>query len=112
MSEPERIPVHTFAPAEVGELDDPVADQAPAPTAQHHDPVHVLVPLFEASRRRAVVNFSYRGRLRTLEPWGLTSKFGNWYVVGFDHDARPHRPVGHVRDRCARRGHGVHAFAE
>jgi predicted DNA-binding transcriptional regulator YafY len=47
----------------------------------------VLVPLFEASRRRAVVHFSYRGRLRTLEPWGLTSKFGNWYVVGFDHDA-------------------------
>jgi predicted DNA-binding transcriptional regulator YafY len=47
----------------------------------------VLVPLFEASRHRAVVHFSYRGRLRTLEPWGLTSKFGNWYVVGFDHDA-------------------------
>ncbi len=47
----------------------------------------VLVPLFEASRQRAVVNFSYRGRLRTLEPWGLTSKYGNWYVVGFDHDA-------------------------
>lgn len=47
----------------------------------------VLVPLFDASRRRAVVHFSYRGRLRTLEPWGLTSKFGNWYVVGFDHDA-------------------------
>ncbi len=49
--------------------------------------VDVLTPLFEASRRRAVVNFSYRGRLRTLEPWGLTSKFGNWYVVGLDHDA-------------------------
>ncbi|MGZ4714634.1 MAG: helix-turn-helix transcriptional regulator [Acidimicrobiia bacterium] len=47
----------------------------------------VLVPLFDASRRRSIVHFSYRGRLRTLEPWGLTSKFGNWYVVGFDHDA-------------------------
>jgi len=47
----------------------------------------VLVPLFDASRHRCIVNFSYRGRLRTLEPWGLTSKFGNWYVVGFDHDA-------------------------
>lgn len=46
-----------------------------------------LVPLFEASRRRAVVRFRYRGRERELEPWGLTSKFGNWYVVGFDHGA-------------------------
>ena len=49
--------------------------------------VDVLAPLFEASRRRAVVHFSYRGRLRELEPWGLTSKFGHWYVVGFDRGA-------------------------
>jgi predicted DNA-binding transcriptional regulator YafY len=34
-----------------------------------------------------VVHFSYRGRLRELEPWGLTSKFGRWYVVGFDRGA-------------------------
>ena len=46
--------------------------------------VEVLAPLFEASRRRSVVQFTYRGRARELEPWGLTSKFGNWYVVGFD----------------------------
>jgi predicted DNA-binding transcriptional regulator YafY len=46
--------------------------------------VDVLAPLFEASRQRAVVHFSYRGRLREFEPWGLTSKFGHWYLVGFD----------------------------
>jgi len=44
----------------------------------------VLAPLFEASRRRSVVSFEYRGTPRRLQPWGLTSKRGRWYVVGFD----------------------------
>ncbi|MBK5288181.1 MAG: WYL domain-containing protein [Acidimicrobiia bacterium] len=47
--------------------------------------VDVLAPLFEASRRRSVVSFWYRDTIREFEPWGLTSKFGNWYVVGLDH---------------------------
>jgi proteasome accessory factor B len=46
--------------------------------------VDALAPLFDASRRRAVVTFPYRGRERRVEPWGLTSKFGRWYLVGHD----------------------------
>ena len=50
-----------------------------------------LVPLFEASRNRSVVTFDYHGRSRRLEPWGLTSKFGNWYVVGLEPDLQDMR---------------------
>jgi proteasome accessory factor B len=45
-----------------------------------------LASLFEAFRARAVVKFVHRGTLRTVEPWGLSSKRGQWYVVGWDRD--------------------------
>jgi predicted DNA-binding transcriptional regulator YafY len=46
-----------------------------------------LPALFAASGERATVRFGYRGRRRTLDPYGLLARAGFWYVVGLDHDA-------------------------
>jgi proteasome accessory factor B len=45
-----------------------------------------LAPLFAANANRSTVTFTYRGRTRRLDPFGLLSRSGNWYVVGHDHD--------------------------
>src|SRR5690606_38978266 len=48
--------------------------------------------LWEAGRDRRVVRFDYRaaGRgevlTRTVEPWGVVSRRGRWYLVGHDRD--------------------------
>jgi proteasome accessory factor B len=59
-----------------GETDAPIASLPLVPS---------LATLYDAFRRRATVTFEYRGEPRTVEPWGLTSKRGHWYVVGYDH---------------------------
>jgi predicted DNA-binding transcriptional regulator YafY len=50
-----------------------------------------LPSLFAANGERATVRFTYRGRPRRLDPYGLLARAGFWYVMGFDHD------VGDVR---------------
>jgi predicted DNA-binding transcriptional regulator YafY len=50
-------------------------------------PVTPALPaLFDAVRRRASVEFSYRGEDRALDPYGVVLRFGHWYVVGHDRD--------------------------
>jgi proteasome accessory factor B len=44
-----------------------------------------LAPLFDAHLSRATTTFRYRGKQRQLDPWGLLSREGFWYVVGFEH---------------------------
>ncbi|QDP97279.1 WYL domain-containing protein [Microlunatus elymi] len=44
-------------------------------------------PLWHAVIDRVRVAFGYRnGETRTLEPWGMTSNRGRWYVIGHDTD--------------------------
>jgi proteasome accessory factor B len=62
-----------------------IGDESAAPIASL--PIApALATLFEAFRHRAVVTFVHRGRTRTVEPWGLSSKRGQWYLVGYDRD--------------------------
>ncbi|MFM7535624.1 MAG: helix-turn-helix transcriptional regulator [Acidimicrobiales bacterium] len=44
-----------------------------------------LAGLFAAHAARCSVSFSYRGRARRVDPLGLLSRGGNWYLVGYDH---------------------------
>lgn len=48
--------------------------------------VPALPTLVDASQQRAPITFTHRGKLRTIEPWGVTFRSGNWYVVGHDID--------------------------
>ena len=51
-----------------------------------------LMPLLQAVRERRTVTFAYRGAAdeepgrRRVDPWGVVSREGRWYVVGHDHD--------------------------
>ncbi|MEO3810160.1 WYL domain-containing protein [Sphaerisporangium sp. B11E5] len=53
--------------------------------------------LWEAVRDRRAVRFDYRTAgsevvlTRTVEPWGVVSRRGRWYVVGHDHERRAPR---------------------
>ena len=46
-----------------------------------------LGPLHEAVRDRALVSFTYRGRRREVEPYGLAFRLTAWYLVGRDRTA-------------------------
>ncbi len=50
-----------------------------------------LAAIFDAFRRRCVATFGYRGTKRTVEVWGLTSRRGHWYVIGYDRDRLANR---------------------
>jgi len=50
-------------------------------------PVADALPvLFQANAERAPVTFNYRGAERVIDPYGLITRNGFWYVVGRDHN--------------------------
>ena len=61
-----------------------------------------LGPLQQAIRRRATSEFSYRGRYRVVEGFGLVFRQGSWYLVGKDRTAAPDGAIRSFRvDRIA-----------
>ena len=61
-----------------------------------------LEPLWHAVLHRIRVSFTYRdGARRTLEPWGMTSARGRWYVIGRDigRDAPRMFKLSRIQDR-------------
>ena len=57
----------------------------PTGTAAALGSLEALPVLFQANTERAAVTFGYRGTTRNLDPYGLVSRDGFWYVVGRDH---------------------------
>lgn len=56
-----------------------------------------LLPLMAALRERRVVTFDYQGAAAThparrrVDPWGVVSREGRWYLVAYDHDREASR---------------------
>ena len=73
---------------------DPTATLGVEPVVAGEPAVDVLLA---AVRVRRAVRFSYRGSLddepvtRHLQPWGVVSWHGRWYVVGYDTDRAAQR---------------------
>ncbi|HEU0132072.1 MAG TPA: WYL domain-containing protein [Mycobacteriales bacterium] len=69
---------------------DPVATAGIEPRVAARDAA--FEPLLAAVRAAQAVSFPYRPSYadapveRTVEPWGLVHRHGNWYVVGHDRD--------------------------
>ncbi|MFV0308032.1 MAG: helix-turn-helix transcriptional regulator [Desertimonas sp.] len=61
-------------------------DAGSAPVTAFVPDIAGLPGLREAATRRATVRFDYRGKSRTLDPYGLLLRNGFWYVVGRDHE--------------------------
>ena len=73
-------------------IEGPVGIEARIATSDSAFPV-----VMDAIRERRVVSFEYRkpsardGDVREVEPWGVVSRRGHWYLVGHDRDRQEPR---------------------
>jgi proteasome accessory factor B len=85
----------------LGVDDDEAAGAAPVATAAVPS-LPALPVLLEANTNRSTVSFHYHGRRRRLDPYGLLTRDGFWYVIGHEHERgeqrtyRVDRIEGHV----------------
>ena len=73
------------------------------PSVQASEPA--FEALWNAVITRTRVSFTYRdGAVRTVEPWGMTSRKGRWYVIGWDLDRKAERmfKVSRISDQPRR----------
>jgi proteasome accessory factor B len=66
------------------------AGPASAPVAEMPGGDAVGVAFGAVSERRRVA-FGYRGRRRTIDPWGLAYRGGHWLLSGYDHEREAER---------------------
>jgi predicted DNA-binding transcriptional regulator YafY len=45
----------------------------------------------DAVMKRRTLNFEYKGEQRQVDPYGMLSRSGFWYIIGFDHLRRDQR---------------------
>ena len=56
-----------------------------SPLVAHVDAqVQVLPQLWSAIAKRSTTTFTYHGRVRTVNPYGLVARNGFWYLIAFD----------------------------
>lgn len=79
-----------IAPAQKGGVGS--GSDCPAPTRQAAGPVaevpggEAVAVVFAAISERRRLSFTYRDRLRTVEPWQLAYRAGRWYLTGLDRE--------------------------
>ena len=50
-----------------------------------------MATITDAVMKRKTLNFEYKGEKRQVDPYGMLSRNGFWYIIGFDHLRRDKR---------------------
>ncbi|MBM3669173.1 MAG: WYL domain-containing protein [Actinobacteria bacterium] len=75
--------------ASAGDIDEPIIRLPEFARITAND--SRLLPLIRSTAEGHPITFDYRGiadddsHMRTIDPWAVITRNGNWYVVGFDH---------------------------